>query len=201
MSAAAAAGGAAAASALRIETEAGAITLQLRPDAAPETVKYILQCVASRLYDGREFYRSDFVIQFGLHGSGVENPHGNLSVNETSKHAKLSNLRGSCSVAHWDVPDCAHSAPQSWASVGTRAVLKRFARRWQHGVLHQPRREHPPRRGVRRLLCLCRSGSRRRGVLRSRGSDRSDGQGRAQNTDRPRARRLSNGSVRVSADE
>jgi len=111
--AAAAAGGAAAASALRIETEAGAITLRLRPDAAPETVKYILQCVASRLYDGREFYRSDFVIQFGLHGSGVENPHGNLSVNETSKHAKLSNLRGSCSVAHWDVPDCAHSAPQS----------------------------------------------------------------------------------------
>ena len=203
MSAAAAAGGAAAASALRIETEAGAITLRLRPDAAPETVKYILQCVASRLYDGREFYRSDFVIQFGLHGSGVENPHGNLSVNETSKHAKLSNLRGSCSVAHWDVPDCAHSALRAavLGLLNTRAVLKRFACRWQHGVLHQPRREHAPRRGVRRLLCLCRSGSRRRGVLRSRGSDRSDGQGRAQNTDRPRARRLSNGSVRVSADE
>ena len=56
-----------AASALRIETDAGAITLRLRSDAAPETCKYILQCVGSGLYDGRSFYRSDFVIQFGLH--------------------------------------------------------------------------------------------------------------------------------------
>ena len=81
----------------------------LRPDAAPETVKYILKCVASKLYDGKEFYRSDFVIQFGLHGSGVECLHGNLHVNETELGPRLSNTRGTCSIAHWDVPDCGNS--------------------------------------------------------------------------------------------
>jgi cyclophilin family peptidyl-prolyl cis-trans isomerase len=108
-------------SALRIETEAGAITLRLRPDAAPETCKYILQCVASKLYDGRSFYRSDFVIQFGLHGSGVQNPHGDLSVNETHAHVKLSNRRGTCSVAHWDVPDCGNT--ECFINLGENAHL------------------------------------------------------------------------------
>ena len=102
--------GMSASSALRIETEAGTITLRLRPDAAPETCRYILQCVASKLYDSRStFYRSDFVIQFGLHGSGVKNPHGDISVNETHAHVKLPNRRGTCSVAHWDVPDCGNT--------------------------------------------------------------------------------------------
>ena len=101
MSAAGAAAAAAGPSALLFETEAGNITLRLRPDAAPETVKYILKCVASQLYDGREFYRSDFVIQFGLHGSGVQNPHGSLAENETHSHVKLPNVRGTVSVAHW----------------------------------------------------------------------------------------------------
>ena len=97
------------ATALVLDTAEGAITLQLRPDAAPETVKYILKCVASKLYDGKEFYRSDFVIQFGLHGSGVECPHGNLTVNETMVGPRLSNTRGTCSIAHWDVPDCGNT--------------------------------------------------------------------------------------------
>ena len=97
------------ATALVLDTAEGVITLQLRPDAAPETVKYILKCVASKLYDGKEFYRSDFVIQFGLHGSGVECPHGNLHVNETSVGPRLSNTRGTCSIAHWDVPDCGNT--------------------------------------------------------------------------------------------
>ena len=98
-----------AATALVLDTAEGVITLQLRPDAAPETVKYILKCVASKLYDGKEFYRSDFVIQFGLHGSGVECPHGNLHVNETELGPRLSNTRGTCSIAHWDVPDCGNT--------------------------------------------------------------------------------------------
>ena len=110
-----------AAPALRIETEAGAITLRLRTDAAPETCKYILQCVGSGLYNGRSFYRSDFVIQFGLHGSSVENPHGDLSVNETHAHVKLSNRRGTCSVAHWDVPDCGNT--ECFINLGDNAHL------------------------------------------------------------------------------
>ena len=110
-----------AAPALRIETEAGAITLRLRTDAAPETCKYILQCVGSGLYNGRSFYRSDFVIQFGLHGSSVENPHGDLSVNETHAHVKLSNRRGTCSVAHRDVPDCGNT--ECFINLGDNAHL------------------------------------------------------------------------------
>lgn len=92
--------------ALRIETTEGAIELALRPDAAPQTVEYIARCVRDGLYDGRVFYRSDFVIQGGLHGSGVANPHGDLRVNETSTGVRLSNTRGTCAIAHHDVPDC-----------------------------------------------------------------------------------------------
>merc|ERR1712070_775341 len=43
-------------------------------------------------------------IQCGLHGSGV-NPPGNLSKNETKDNTFISNTRGTCSIAHWDVPD------------------------------------------------------------------------------------------------
>ena len=49
---------------------------------------------------------SDFVIQFGLHGSGVTHTFGDLPVNETAQHVRLSNTRGTAAIAHWDVPDC-----------------------------------------------------------------------------------------------
>ncbi|CAE8635821.1 unnamed protein product, partial [Polarella glacialis] len=47
---------------------------------------------------------SDFVIQCGLHGSGVS-PPGNLSRNETKDGGVISNTRGTCAIAHFDVPD------------------------------------------------------------------------------------------------
>merc|ERR1712086_671458 len=50
------------------------------------------------------FYRSDFVIQCGLHGSNTK-PPGNISKNETKDAVFVSNTRGTCSIAHWDVPD------------------------------------------------------------------------------------------------
>uniref|UniRef100_A0A0G4FCB9 peptidylprolyl isomerase n=1 Tax=Chromera velia CCMP2878 TaxID=1169474 RepID=A0A0G4FCB9_9ALVE len=90
-------------------TRRGVIRLRLRPDAAPVTTEYIKKCIGSRLYDGRCFYRSDFVIQCGLHGSNVGNPHGNLPVNETASHVKISNIRGTAAIAHWDVPDCGNT--------------------------------------------------------------------------------------------
>merc|ERR1712232_582344 len=40
----------------------------------------------------------------GLHGSGVE-PPGNLSRNETRENVFITNGRGTCAIAHWDVPD------------------------------------------------------------------------------------------------
>ena len=54
-------------SALRITTELGAITLVLRPEAAPTTVAHVVKLVTHKLFDATSFYRSDFVIQFGLH--------------------------------------------------------------------------------------------------------------------------------------
>ena len=97
---------------LIVSTSLGRILLQLCPDAAPVTTAHITKLSAEGLYDGTSFYRSDFVIQAGLHGSSKKNLHPNLSVNE-SRHGAggkaLSNLKGACAVAHWDTPDCGNS--------------------------------------------------------------------------------------------
>mmetsp|Transcript_31012 Transcript_31012/g.72354 ORF Transcript_31012/g.72354 Transcript_31012/m.72354 type:complete len:155 (-) Transcript_31012:63-527(-) len=93
-----------AASFMRMETSMGLIRLKLRRDAAPITVDYITDCVQKGLYNNKSFYRSDFVIQCGLHGSGVS-PPGSISKNETRDGVFISNTRGTCSIAHWDVPD------------------------------------------------------------------------------------------------
>lgn len=91
---------------LRLTTELGVINLALRPDIAPLTVAHLTKLISHNLFDGTSFYRSDFVIQCGLHGSGKANPFPALSVNESGK---VSNTRGTASVAHWDVPDCGNS--------------------------------------------------------------------------------------------
>ena len=97
---------------LFLETSLGNIVLRLRPNSAPRTVEHIKKLVSGGMYDGCCFYRSDFVIQCGLQrpdGSGVRNPHAPLEVNETSLNDRISNKRGTVSVAHWDVPDCGNS--------------------------------------------------------------------------------------------
>jgi len=88
---------------LVLETKFGAIRLRLRPDAAPVTCEHVKSLTNKGVFkDEKEacFYRSDFVIQFGVHGTSKMRPK--LSVNET----KLSNARGTAAFAHWDVPDC-----------------------------------------------------------------------------------------------
>eukprot|EP01013_Petalomonas_cantuscygni_P033359 TRINITY_DN60295_c0_g1_i1.p1 TRINITY_DN60295_c0_g1~~TRINITY_DN60295_c0_g1_i1.p1 ORF type:complete len:155 (-),score=21.18 TRINITY_DN60295_c0_g1_i1:561-1025(-) len=94
---------------MRMVTGLGSIRLRFRPDAAPVTVEYIKKVINGGLYNGRSFYRSDFVIQCGLHGSGVQNTFGNLPVNETHSGVKISNTRGTAAIAHWDVPDCGNT--------------------------------------------------------------------------------------------
>eukprot|EP00729_Bicosta_minor_P025733 gene25733-30894_t len=66
------------------------------------------QVVTDKLYDGKTFYRRDFVIQCGLHGSQTK-PPANLQSNETGKHTFVSNTRGTAAIAHWDVPDCGNT--------------------------------------------------------------------------------------------
>ena len=88
-----------------LHTAAGDIKLLFRPDAAPETVRYIQQAIQDQLYNsGARFYRSDFVIQGGIHGK--KNPAGDLKINETKQYQVLSNGPGTAAIAHWDVPDC-----------------------------------------------------------------------------------------------
>ena len=94
------------ASNLRIQSEQGDIVLRFRPDSAPTTCEYIQKLVNHKLYDDCTFYRSDFVIQCGTHGLKKTNPEGDLPVNETHMNKVLSNVRGTASIAHWDVPDC-----------------------------------------------------------------------------------------------
>ena len=94
-----------ASSSLLIRTTLGSITLSLRADAAPVTVEYICNCARAGLYNSTSFYRSDFVIQCGLHGSGKQNPYGALPVNETASGVRVSNLKGTAAIAHFDVPD------------------------------------------------------------------------------------------------
>ena len=97
---------------LCLETSLGNIELCLRSNSAPKAVEHIKKLVSDGLYNGCCFYRSDFVIQCGLQrqdGSSVKNPYPSLDVNETSLNVRISNKRGTVSVAHWDVPDCGNS--------------------------------------------------------------------------------------------
>ena len=94
---------------LVITTGLGTIRIALLPGNVPVTVEYITKCVRAGLYNGRTFYRSDFVLQCGLHGSGVTHTFGDLPVNETTTGKTLSNTRGTCAIAHFDVPDCGNT--------------------------------------------------------------------------------------------
>jgi cyclophilin family peptidyl-prolyl cis-trans isomerase len=93
-----------------METSLGRIVFTLRSDVAPKTSAHFTNLIDAKLYDDVTFYRSDFVIQGGLHGKkGVKNPFPDLNVNEASREDALSNRRGTLSVGHWDVPDCGNS--------------------------------------------------------------------------------------------
>jgi cyclophilin family peptidyl-prolyl cis-trans isomerase len=98
-------------STLRITTSLGTINMRLLPSSAPITSSHISNLVTSGLFNnnGITFYRSDFVIQTGLYGTRVNNPHPDLPVNETSLHSLESNTRGTVAVAHHDVPDNGNS--------------------------------------------------------------------------------------------
>ena len=99
------------------------ITIELLPNAAPETVKHVVNLVQAGLFSntGTCFYRSDFVIQFGLHGTNVQNPYQDLPLNETKRHEFVSNTRGTISVAHFDVPDNGNS--EYFINLGTNRHL------------------------------------------------------------------------------
>ena len=109
-------------SSLVISTALGSVRLKLRRDAAPITADYIAKlCADHKLYHNSTFYRSDFVIQCGTHGLNRANPLGDLPENETFKHVRVSNTRGTAAIAHFDVPDNGNS--EFFINLGTNAHL------------------------------------------------------------------------------
>ena len=62
---------------------------------------------------------SDFVIQCGLHPEKC--PVANIAENETHKHTKISNKRGTAAIAHFDVPDNGNS--EFFINLGTNSHL------------------------------------------------------------------------------
>lgn len=88
---------------LLLETDAGNIMLRLRPDSAPLTVEHVCRVVDAGLYDGCYFYRSDFVLQWGLwlpNETEVENPYPDIAENETNIGTFFSNQSGTVAIAH-----------------------------------------------------------------------------------------------------
>jgi len=108
---------------LILTTPLGEVALALLRDAAPATAAHVARLAEAGAYDGgaASFYRSDFVIQFGLHGSGRASAFGPLAVNESSRPGRVSNLRGTAALAHWDVPDCGDA--EAFINLGDNAHL------------------------------------------------------------------------------
>ena len=84
-------------------TDGSKVSLELYPQEKPETVEHVKRLAESKIWDGTKFYRSDFVVQGGTHGSGRNPPK--LGVNETRVGRRISNTRGTAALAHFDVPD------------------------------------------------------------------------------------------------
>ena len=106
---------------LTIETELGVIKMKFRADAAPTTAAYISKQAQSGIFDGCTFYRSDFVIQCGLHGTTKSAPE-NLKVNETSGESTSLAYMLSCSLMQVAMRA---GVPQSGRGCRTREAPRR----------------------------------------------------------------------------
>lgn len=90
--------------------DAGTLTLEFWPEAAPETVRNFLQYAADGFYDGKSFHRviSGFMIQGGCpQGTGTgSGPRGKIR-GEFSRKKEHSHKRGVISMARAQDPNSA----------------------------------------------------------------------------------------------
>lgn len=95
---------------VRIVTSQGPFVLQLRPDAAPETVENFLAYVRSGFYDNTVFHRviPGFMIQGGGFTSQLSRKPTREPIANEAKPT-LKNLRGSIAMARTSAPDSATS--------------------------------------------------------------------------------------------
>lgn len=118
---------------VRVETTAGAFTLELFANDAPLTVKQFLRLTGSRFYEGTIFHRviKDFVIQ----GGGWSVDFQERSIDETLPNESgngRSNLRGTIAMARTGDP---HSAKnQFYINLQDNVALNPRPGRWGYAV-------------------------------------------------------------------
>ncbi len=118
---------------VRVETTAGAFTLELFAYDAPLTVAQFLRLTASRFYEGAIFHRvvKDFVIQ----GGGWSVDFQERSIDETLHNESgngRSNLRGTIAMARTGDP---HSAKnQFYINLQDNPALNPRPGRWGYAV-------------------------------------------------------------------
>ena len=94
---------------LLLETETGRVTIQLRPDLAPQHVARIKELAREGFYDGVVFHR---VIPGFMAQGGCPNGTGMGGSNEPDLPAEFSrepHVRGACSMARTNNPNSANS--------------------------------------------------------------------------------------------
>jgi cyclophilin family peptidyl-prolyl cis-trans isomerase len=94
---------------LYIDLPKGRVTVELRPDLAPQHVARIKELTREGFYDGTPFHRviEDFMAQGGdPTGSGTG---GSKKPNLKAEFSKEKHVRGTCSMARSSSPDSANS--------------------------------------------------------------------------------------------
>ena len=93
---------------LLLELKSGVVTIEMKPDLAPNHVKRIKELVGEKFYDGLKFHRviEGFMAQTGdPRGNGTGGSGQNISAEfNSAKH-----LRGTVSMARAQSPDSADS--------------------------------------------------------------------------------------------
>ena len=94
---------------LWLETETGRVTINLRPDLAPQHVARIKELAREGFYDGVLFHRviPGFMAQGGCpHGTGMG---GSSKTNLPAEFSREPHVRGVCSMARTNNPNSANS--------------------------------------------------------------------------------------------
>lgn len=107
---------------IRMSTSLGEITIELYPDAAPETVANFIEYTESEFYDGTIFHRviSGFVLQGGGLTPDMERKTTREPVMNESDNG-LRNLRGTLSMAR--LPDPHSATSQFFINLSDNAHL------------------------------------------------------------------------------
>jgi hypothetical protein len=132
---------------LHITTSAGVMKIRLRPDAAPQTCKFIETLVKAGAYNNCVFYRGEagFVLQGGL--KKADGTQGKGGVPNPPLEFKLPNKRGTVTMARWEDTNSGSGEVTSEHVCASRPSPVNHGTptlRARRGVLRQPERQPTP---------------------------------------------------------